>query len=255
MSVEALVAQWVGGKPLGKRIYTAGEAAAVGREYQNHWNSISRSEGDDPTFRESLRIRARRLAAHTQLPPVGLPTHTNTLIFWYLRRVNHFLRPWDVALARAKMGRDYSKCIFVSVSSCIHFSTALPSVLSHSCNKQPFNILYWKETLQPTDRIRTTLTELNEPAGLSALLYSDVRCLLAPSHFPLLPGGLSHSDCEYRFRRWRHDPKCQLKKTGEPTCVGRGRLSAQRSVCTALKRFCRILQSDSKEQQCWCSEW
>lgn len=173
MSVEALVAQCVGGKPSGKRIYTAGEAAAVGREYQNHWNSISRSEGDDPTFRESLRIRARRLAAHTQLPPVGLPTHTNTLIFWYLRRVNHFLRPWDVAPARAKTVRDYSKCIFVSVSSCIHFSTALLSVLSHSCNKQPFNILYWKETLQPTDRIRTTLTELNEPAGLRAPLYSD----------------------------------------------------------------------------------
>lgn len=183
MSVEALVAQCVGGKPSGKRIYTAGEAAAVGREYQNHWNSISRSEGDDPTFRESLRIRARRLAAHTQLPPVGLPTHTNTLIFWYLRRVNHFLRPWDVAPARAKTVRDYSKCIFVSVSSCIHFSTALLSVLSHSCNKQPFNILYWKETLQPTDKIRTTLTELNEPAGLRAPLYSALspRSLSLPS--------------------------------------------------------------------------
>lgn len=117
MSVEALVAQCVGGKPSGKRIYTVGEAMVVGREHQNHWNSISRSEGDDPTFRESLRIRAQRLAAHTQLPPAGLPTHTNTLIIWYLRRVNHFLKPWDVALAWAKMVLKYSKCIFVSVSS------------------------------------------------------------------------------------------------------------------------------------------
>lgn len=113
MTVGALVAQCVGGKPPGKKIYTVGEAVmVVGREHQNHWNSISRSEGDDPTFRESLRIRAQRLAAHTQLPPAGLPTHTNTLIICYLRRVNHFLRPWDVALAWAKMVLEYSKCIF-----------------------------------------------------------------------------------------------------------------------------------------------
>lgn len=80
-----------------------------------------------------------------------------------------------------------------------------------------------------------------------------LRCLLAPSHFPPLPGGLSHSDCEYWFRLWRHDPKCQLKKTGEPTCGGWGHLSAELSVCTALKRFCRTLQSDvwPKEQHCW----
>lgn len=185
MSVEALVAQSVGGKPSGKRIYTAGEAAVVGREYQNHWNSISRSEGDDPTFRESLRIRAQRLAAHTQLPPVGFPTHTNTLIIWYLRRVNHFLRPWDVALAWVKIVLEYSKCIFVSFSSCIHPSMLLPSVHSHSYNKQPFNILYWKETLQPTEHIKTTLTELNDPAGLNALLYSHTalspRSLSLPS--------------------------------------------------------------------------
>lgn len=169
MSVEALVAQCVGGKPSGKRIYTAGEAAAVGREYQNHWNSISRSEGDDPTFRESLRIRARRLAAHTQLPPVGLPTHTNTLIFWYLRRVNHFLRPWDVALARAKMVRDYSKCIFVSVSSCI-----VPLRLIQVFSPIPVtNNLLTFYIGKKRYRIRTTLTELNEPAGLSPLLYSD----------------------------------------------------------------------------------
>lgn len=103
MSVEALVAHCVGGKPSGKRIYTVGKEAVVEREHQNHWNSISRSEGDDPTFRESLRIRAWRLAAHTQLPPVGLPTHTSKLVIWYLWRVNHFLRPWDVALAWTKM--------------------------------------------------------------------------------------------------------------------------------------------------------
>lgn len=45
---------------------------------QNHRNSISRSGGDDPTFRESLRRRAQRLAAHTRLPPALLPTLSHT---------------------------------------------------------------------------------------------------------------------------------------------------------------------------------
>lgn len=212
MSVETLVAQCVGGKPSGKRIYTVWEAVVVGREHQNHWNSISRSEGDDPTFRESLRIRVQRLAAHTQLPPAGLPTHTSTLIIWYLRRVNHFLRPWDVALAWAKMVLEYSKCIFVSVSSYIHPCMFHPSTHAHSCNRPLFVILYSKETLQPTDKIRTRLKETQLGSMLYCILM--LRCLLSPPYFPLLPGGLSHSDCEYWFRLWRHDRKCQLQKTG-----------------------------------------
>lgn len=36
---------------------------------QNHWNSISRSRGDDPTFRGSLRRSVSRLAARSRLPP------------------------------------------------------------------------------------------------------------------------------------------------------------------------------------------
>lgn len=180
MSVEALAAQCVGGKSSGKRIYTVGEAVVVGREHQNHWNSISRSEGDDPTFRESLRIRAQRLAAHTQLPPAGLPTHTNTLFIWYLRRVNHFLRPWDVALAWAKMVLEYSKCIFVSFSSCIQPCVFYPSTLARSCNKRPFIILYSKETPQPTDKIRTRLESKTTQLGSMVYCIPILRCLLSP---------------------------------------------------------------------------
>lgn len=94
--------------------------------WQNHRNSISRSGGDDPTFRESLRIRAQRLAAHTRLPPVGLPTHTNGLavvhvhiIVWCLRRVNHFLRPWAAGPAWTEMMLEFSNYIRFSSFSAV----------------------------------------------------------------------------------------------------------------------------------------
>lgn len=44
---------------------------------QNHWNSIPRSRGDDPTFRGSLRRSASRLAARSRLPPRLLQMHAH----------------------------------------------------------------------------------------------------------------------------------------------------------------------------------
>lgn len=58
------------------------------------------------------------MAAHTRLPPVGLPTHTNGLtvvhvhiIVWCLRRVNHFLRPWAAGPAWTEMMLKFSNYI------------------------------------------------------------------------------------------------------------------------------------------------
>lgn len=59
----------------------------------------------------------------------------------------------------------YSKCSFVIVSTCIHPCMCHQSTHTRSCIKQPFIILYLKDTLQPTDKRRTRLKELNEPAG------------------------------------------------------------------------------------------
>lgn len=108
------------------RGFTHGCGGGRGGGGQNHRNSISRSGGDDPTFRESLRIRAQRLAAHTRLPPVGLPTHTNGLavvhvhiIVWCLRRVNHFLRPWAAGPAWTEMMLDFSNYIRFSSFSAV----------------------------------------------------------------------------------------------------------------------------------------
>lgn len=42
---------------------------------QNHRNSISRSGGDDPTFRESLRIRALEIGC-PHSTPTSWPPHT-----------------------------------------------------------------------------------------------------------------------------------------------------------------------------------
>lgn len=143
---------------------------------------------------------------------------------------------------------EYSTCIFVSFSSCIHPCVFYPSTLARSCNKRPFIILYSKETPQPTDKIRTRLESKTTQLGSMVYCIPILRCLLSPSNFPLLPGGFSHSACEYWSRLWRHDQKCQLQKTGEPVCGCRGHLSAELSVCTALKRFCRTMQSDVRPQ-------
>lgn len=103
--------------------------------------------------------------------------------------------------------------LLLSVSLCIHPCMFHPSTHAPSCDKQHFIILSSKETLQPTDKIRTRLEELNHPAGINVLLYSHTALSpLSPPYFPLLPGGLSHSDCEYWFRLWRHDRKCQMQK-------------------------------------------
>lgn len=88
------------------------------RGNQNHRNSISRSEGDDPTFRESLRKRTLRLAAHTGLPPALIPPQTHMhvrIILWYLTRVNHFLRPWALQLAWANSVWAFKPRLFISV--------------------------------------------------------------------------------------------------------------------------------------------
>lgn len=109
-----------------------------GARGQNHRNSISRSGGDDPTFRQSLRKRALRLAAHTPLPPVGLPTHTKALtavhvhiIAQRLRRVNHFLRPWAAGPAWTQTTLCFSNCLRFSrpLSSWTFIWTLFPPVL------------------------------------------------------------------------------------------------------------------------------
>ncbi len=171
-------------------------------ENQNHRNSISRSGGDDPTFRESLRRRAYRLSAQTRLPLTFHPTHTHEhththvhvhIILWYLRRVNHFLRPWAVGPAWAKIVLERSNHISVSVY--LYLSLCLPVYLSssslkpssldsHFCvqyNDQSFTFNVFssrkRQKLQPKDNNsrwirKATDRESNDPARLNVPLYS-----------------------------------------------------------------------------------
>lgn len=84
------------------------------------------------------------MAAHTPLPPVGLPTHTTALaavhvhiIAQRLRRVNRFLRPWAARPAWTQTTLRFSNCIrFSRPSSSLTFIWTLlqiPAVFPASC--------------------------------------------------------------------------------------------------------------------------
>lgn len=83
-------------------------------------------------------------------------------------------------------------------------------------------------------------------------------CPLSHSHFSLpLPSGLLLSGCEYWCRLCGHDGKCQLKKKKEKRKNWGAHvwwwlepsLSAELTVCTALKRFSRRLQSNVQPEE------
>lgn len=93
---------------------------------QNHWNSISRSEGADPTFRKSLGRKRfgdwLPTANSHQLSSRCTQTLRQTdvlrrFIHLCLTRVNHFLRPRAAAFAWSKPKSLYHKLfVFVFMS-------------------------------------------------------------------------------------------------------------------------------------------
>lgn len=129
---------------------------------------------------------------HTQNMLTHMHVHT---ILWYLRRVNHFLRPWAAGPARAKMVLEHSNrssvsssqsvCICLCVSSCLFFllffnpQALIPiSVFNTMTSLLLLIQLHSRknEKLQPRDKQclnrESTDRELNGPARLNAPLYS-----------------------------------------------------------------------------------